>query len=298
MRTRNGPTAVMVYLMVYLVLVWGVSWPIYKAALAHTPPMLFAGIRTLAGGIVLTAAALYARRPLAWRQVWHIYLISSLFNAVLFYGLQTAGLTLLPEGLLSVLVYLEPVLVGIFAWLWLDEPLTRNKVAGLVCGFAGVAVISLGDLHGRVSAVGTGIGLATGLAWALGTVFTKRVEGRVDLWWLVAVQFLIGGGVLTAVGAATESWSQVHWVAPAFLLGMVFGTFCGVSTSWLAWFKLLHMGEASRVAAFTFLVPLIAVGVGSLVLGEQLTWRLLAGLVLIAASIFLVNRRVRPGATP
>ena len=273
----------------FLVLLWGLSWPIYKVGLQYTPPILFAGLRTLLGGLALAAIALPTYKQLQWRRTWKIYVLSSLLNVVLFFGLQTVGLSYLPAGLFSVLVYLEPVLVGLIAWKWLGERLTAVKAIGLVLGFLGVAAVSKAGLSGHTSALGVVIGIVTAVCWAIGTVYVKKVQDQVNLLWLVATQFVLGGAVMTIIGSGVERWSQIHWNG-FFILTLLYGMVFGVALSWVIWIGMVHAGEVSRVTSYTFFVPLISVAVGTVFLHEPITVFLLIGLVLIVLSIYLVNR--------
>ncbi|MGG1617279.1 DMT family transporter [Paenibacillus sp. NRS-1782] len=285
-------TAKRIMMIALLVVLWGISWPIYKVALQFTPPLLFAGLRTLLGGLLLGAILLPRWKRIRWKENWRVYAISSIFNVVLFYGLQTVGLMYVPSGLFSVLVYLQPVLVGIFAWMWLGEAMSGLKVTGLVIGFLGVAAVSVGGFSGHVAVAGVVIAIITAVSWALGTVYVKKVNQRVDSLWLVAFQCTLGGIVLTGAGTVTESWSDIVWNVP-YVSGLVFGIVLGISLSWLLYFTLVNSGDASKVASYTFLVPVISVFVSSLVLHEAITAFLLIGLVLIGLSIYLVNRRKR-----
>lgn len=280
------------FLIFVLVLLWGVSFAIYKIALRDAPPLLFAGIRTLLGGLVILVIALaQGRKPHLIRH-FPIYFISAVFNVVLFFGLQTVGLNDLPAGLFSVLIYLEPVLVGFLAWLWLKESMTWQKIVGLICGFGGVAAISVHSLTSHLSVVGVVIGIMTAIFWSIGTVYSKRAQEKIDTMWLLAIQFLIGGIIITATGSATEPWSSVHWTS-SFILATLFGGFLGIAISWMIWFRLVATGDASRVAAFTFFVPLISVLTSVLFLGERLSIWLFVGLILIVGGIYLTNRRTR-----
>ncbi|QQE79352.1 DMT family transporter [Alicyclobacillus sp. SO9] len=275
-----------------LVVIWGASFSVYKVALNYSPPLLFAGVRTFLGGVILAVFAWPQRHQIRWKQSWPVYVISALFNVVLFFGLQTVGLSYLPAGLFSVLVYLEPVLVGLFAWMWLGEIMNWWKVLGLVLGFAGVASISIDSLAGHLSLIGTVIGIFTAIAWAIGTVYSKKVQGRTQMLWLLAIQFLLGGAVLTGAGSLTESWAAITWNGP-FLFGTLYASLFGIAASWSIWFSLVHEGEASRVAAFTFFVPMISVLVATLFLHEPFTPKLVIGLVAIVLGIYLVNRKVK-----
>ncbi len=285
-------TAKRIMMIALLVVLWGISWPIYKVALEYTPPLLFAGLRTLLGGLLLGAILAPRWSRIRWKENWRVYAISGIFNVVLFYGLQTVGLMYVPSGLFSVLVYLQPVLVGIFAWMWLGEAMSKLKVIGLIIGFLGVAAVSVGGFSGHVAIAGVIIAIITAVSWALGTVYVKKVNQRVDSLWLVAFQCTLGGIVLTGAGSVTESWSDIVWNVP-YMSGLVFGTVLGISLSWLLYFTLVNSGDASKVASYTFLVPVISVFVSSMLLHESITAFLLVGLVLIGFSIYLVNRRVR-----
>jgi drug/metabolite transporter (DMT)-like permease len=279
-----------VCLIGFLVVVWGISWPIYKIALNFTPPLLFAGMRTLFGGVLLAILLISRRDQINWKENWRIYAISAIFNVILFFALQTVGLMYLPSGLFSVLVYLQPVLVGLLAWLWLGESMSLLKVIGLLIGFVGVATVSSGGFSGHIAMIGIILALLTGISWSIGTVFVKRIAHKVDSMWLTAFQFIIGGVFLTGLGTGVEKYTDIVWNG-AYLSGLLFGSILGVAASWIAYFTLVNNGDASKVASFTFLVPLIAVLTSSIFLREAFTTNLLFGLVFIIVSIYLVNRK-------
>lgn len=279
-------------LIVSLVFMWGLSWPIYKIALNDTPPLLFAGMRTLAGGVLLTLTLLPSFKKIRFRENWKIYCTSAVFNAFLFYGLQTIGLSYVPEGLFTVIVYVQPVLIGLLAWLWLGEAISAMKIIGLIIGFLGVGIISITGLSGHISPIGIVLALATAISWAIGTVYVKRVGTRVDALWLVAIQCVLGGLGMTILAGGIESWGHIVWNGP-YLVGLIYGAIFGIPLSWVVFFTLIRSGDTSKVASFTFLVPMIAVFIGTLFLHEEFSIYLFVGLVLIVGSIYLVNRKVK-----
>lgn len=272
----------------FLVLIWGISWSIYKMTLEYTPPILFAGLRSLLGGLLLAIFILPAWRKIKWRENWTRYCISALLNAVLFFGIQTVGLNYLPGGLFSVLVYFQPVLIGLFAWLWLGESMTRLKIIGLIVGFIGIIAVSTDGLTGNVSIIGVVLALSAAVSWALGTVYVKKENGNIDSMWMVALQFMIGGFVLLVIGSGFENWTDIIWNGQ-YVIGLAYGATLGIPISFVLYFKLMNSGESSKVASFTFLVPLIAVLTGTIFMNEPFTWTLLVGLILIVLSIYLVN---------
>ena len=276
--------------LISLVVIWGVSWPIYKLAVAYTPPLLFAGLRAMLGGLLLAAIIFKMRNKLNWRKYWPKYCISAFFNTILFFGLHTIGLIYLPGGLFSVLVYFQPVLLGLFAWIWLGEIMTPIKMVGLIIGFFGIVVVSVDGLIVQLSAIGVVLGLLTALFWAIGVIYVKKVSGEVDSYWMVAMQFTIGGVFLLVFGSFFEEWSAIEWNA-IFIFGLSWGATMGIPVAYVIYYKLVHSGDASKVGAFTFLVPVIAVYVSTVFLNEPITITLLIGLVMVVISICLVNYR-------
>ncbi len=123
---------------------------------------------------LLVIVALPRIHKLRLKETWPIYLVSALLNITLFYGLQTIGLNYLPAGLFSAIVFFQPVLMGVFSWLWLGESMFALKVIGLILGFAGVAVISAAGFGGHISVIGVLLALGSALSWALGTIYMKK----------------------------------------------------------------------------------------------------------------------------
>ncbi|WP_195574962.1 DMT family transporter [Paenibacillus sp. 1001270B_150601_E10] len=276
--------------LLLLVFIWGGSWPIYKMAVPYTPPLLFAGMRTVIGGLILAALIYKMRNRIKWRENWSKYCISAFLNTILFFGLQTVGLSYLPGGLFSVLVYFQPVLLGLFAWIWLGEYMSLLKIMGMIIGFIGIVVVSVDGLTVHVSTIGVVLGLLMALSWALGVVYVKKVSSEVDAFWMVSLQFIIGGVILIGTGTIVESWSAIEWNGK-YLFGLGYGSTFGIPLAYIIYYKLINAGEASKVGTFTFLVPIIAVIISTLFLDEPVTYRLVIGLLLVGVSIYIVNYR-------
>lgn len=280
-------------LLIFLILVWGINWPLSKIALAYCPPLLFAGIRTFLAGILLIAVALPKLKALRLGTLWPVYLTSAFLSIVFYYGFQTIGLQYMPSGLFSAIVFLQPVLLGVFAWMWLGEKMYGQKLAGLLLGFIGVAALSIGGFTGKLSATGVLLALASALSWALATVYMKRNALRVDMLWMTAMQIMIGGILLLGAGTVTEHWSDITWNA-AFIVNTLFIAVFVIALGWMVYFKLIQEGEAGKVGAFTFIIPLVSIGSSIVLLHEHITVNLVVGLLLIVCSILLVNTRPMP----
>jgi drug/metabolite transporter (DMT)-like permease len=274
----------------FLVIVWGSSFPVIKVGLDHAPPLLFAGVRTLLGGVCIAiAASVWERVPSFGRGMVGVMAVAAALNVVFFIGFQTLAVMYLPSGSAAVLIYLQPILTGFLAWIFLGEGLTPRKSLGLLLGFAGVVAVSSGSLSGELSPVGVSLGVLSALSWAGGTVYFKRRQDGESMLWFVAFMFLSGGLVLTLGGLAFEPWSGISWNAE-FAASLAYTSVAGIAVAWILWLRLVSAGEASRVSAYIFFVPLVSVTLGAAFLGEKLSYSLLLGAALIVAGIYLVNR--------
>jgi drug/metabolite transporter (DMT)-like permease len=116
------------------------------------------------------------------------------------------------------------------------------------------------------------------------------IFSSVDSIWLVTLQLIIGGFFMTLVGSGLKSWSSITWNIP-YVLDLLFISIFVIAMGWWAFFTLIGSGEASKVASYTFLIPLIAIIIGTIFLHEPFTLYLLIGIVFIIVSIYFVNRQ-------
>lgn len=279
-----------IFSLIALVCIWGSVWPIYKYALQFSPPVLFSGIRSIIAGLLFALILIPQWRQIKWKENWSVYVISSIFNVILFYGIQSIGLQYLPAGLYSVIVYFQPVLVVILAWPFLKEPLTRNKIIGVCLGFLGVVMVSLDGISGKVAPIGFVLALITASGWAIGTIYVKIKSNVVNGFWLVALQNVIGGLCMLFYGLGAEDIRAIEWNG-SFIVCLIYGAIFGVAIAFVLYNQLMSKGEAGKVSSFTFLVPLIAVLLGTVFLDEPFTLTLLIGMVFILVSIYLINKK-------
>src|SRR5699024_4266391 len=150
----------------------------------------------------------------------------------------------LPGGLFSVLVYVQPILLGVFAWLILGEHLSGIRVIGLILGFIGIVISSLDGVSSHLSFIGVTLALLTGIFCVYGVIFVKKYSREINAFWIVAIQNLIGGLFLLVTGSIFESWSEVVWNIP-HLFGLVYGATIGIPASYIIYYSLINQGEAS-----------------------------------------------------
>jgi drug/metabolite transporter (DMT)-like permease len=276
--------------LTFLILTWSANWSVNKTGLQFAPPLLYAAMRPLVAALFFLTFLWPQWRAIEWRKNWVIYVMIAVFNIFILIGLQQTGLQYLPSGLFSVVTYLQPVFIVLFAWLMLKETLTPRKIIGMIIGFSGVLVVSLESITGNISMIGIVLAILSGTSWAFGVVYMKKTSANVHPLWLVTIQNFIGGILLLIIALSAEDVSAIQWNWP-FLACISYSGFLAQGVATVVYFKLINTGDASKVGSFTFLIPLIAVAIGTFILGEPFNLSLLTGLILVLASIFMINRK-------
>lgn len=266
---------------------------IVKLVNAGLQPVFFAGLRSSLAVLFVWAWLVYKRRPprLHRAALGPGLLIGAVFAAE-FLCLFIA-LDLTTVGRTSVIFYSMPVWFAIMAHYGLGERITPTRAAGLTLAFLGAAwAILSGGTSGEGSLAGDLCALGGALGWA-GTAFVARrpvmrAEGpEMQLFWMV----LVSGPLLLL--AAPFFGPLIRDLEPQHLAWLVFQASVVVAGGFITWLWLMSVYPASTVASFSFLTPILAIGLGALIFDETVTWAILAAASLVAVGIVLINRPVR-----
>jgi len=289
---RHGPSSA--YAAVgATTLLWSVNYSFAKMAVLEIDPFAVALVRVLVvtplfflalarrGGLVRpTLSELRVALPLG--------LTGVLANQVFF----ITGIRRTTPAHSSLVVALLPVLVMVLASFLLGERLTRLKIAGVVVAFAGVAIISVreGWSFSREILAGDLLTLCGVCGFAYYTVAGKEVIPRLGVLRTTALVFLTGGGLmvpLTLPAALRQPWGSVSatgWLALAYVV------FVGTFLCYLLYYWALARIDSGKVAAFTYLQPVLAGTVSYLILGEAIQGRFVLGGLAILTGVYLAER--------
>jgi drug/metabolite transporter (DMT)-like permease len=243
----------------------GVVYPVTDSALKHTSPIMIATLRALVGGLILTLALplLRSRLPRA-RGLWGWAFAIGFGNTTLTQVGISVGTARAGAAVASVLLNTSPFFVALIARFALHEPITRLRATGLLIGFAGVLLIVLADpgkiAHGSRLAIGFALALLGALGWAGGGLGMRALTQRepdLDVSGHTAAQFLAGGIPLIPlailVGGATT------WSDPTLIAQIAYLIIGGQVLVYLGFNAALARWASTRVYAWTFLVPVVAV---------------------------------------
>ena len=281
--------------LVLMAVFWGGTYIAGRIATAEMAPPAAALWRYLIASVALLGVAvlLEGGLPRLSGQQWlGVTLLGAtgvaLFNLCFMYGLARVS-----ASRASLIVALNPAATLIGAALFLREPLTRNKSVGIVVALVGVSVVlGHGDPRALVTgsvSVGDILLFGCPVAWAAYALLGQRILRGLSPVAATTYAALIGTAMLAVVAAFTGdlgipgvSWRA--WAAVGFI--GVFGT------AWaFVWFYegVRAIGPA-RAAVFINLVPVAAITLGVLLLGEPLELSMLVGGALVVAGIWILNR--------
>jgi drug/metabolite transporter (DMT)-like permease len=282
-------------------LIWSSAFAISKVAMLDCPPLLLISVRCLfAGAILLGAARAFGAGERLARRDLAIYAALGVANYALYLGLGYAGMRLgVSAGLSALISSANPILTAVLAAALLAEPLSARKIAGLLLGVLGVAVIVKSRLAGGENLLGVALSIAALAALVGGTILFKRLPPRGGLMIGNGVQNLAGGLALAPFGLTLETVGDV--VPSARLLAaFLFLALMSSVVAYLLWFHLLRVAGASTASAYHFLMPPLGLFFGWLLLGERTEPLDLLGVVPVALGIWLVTHATtrQPGATP
>ncbi|HEX6322226.1 MAG TPA: EamA family transporter [Vicinamibacterales bacterium] len=277
-------------------LIWGTTYLAIKVALETIPPFAMGGLRYTTAGVVLGAALWLRGTPLPPRASWPSYAMVGFFMLGLGNGGVTFGEQYVPSGLAAVLIATSPFWMTGIESLWPGgERLRLRQIAGLIVGFSGILVLVWPDLLASftgTSSYGIGV-LALQIAcvgWAIGSSYAKRFTQARDVLAAAAMQMLFGGLWMLLFATAAGEWPRLAF-NPKTTVALVYLTVAGSIAAYTAYAYALKHLPVSTVSLYTYVNPVIAVALGTLLLGEPFGARMLVAAAIIALGILIVSVR-------
>ena len=287
--------------------VWGSTYLGIAVAIKTIPPFFLAAARFTIAGLALIAWDL-ARSPEArhWptrRQLIDSVIVGGLLLAI-GNGFVGLGEKSVPSGIAAILIGMMPVWFAILGWLYFHERPGRIVALGVVVGFLGVAALvwPAGEGANHLNPWGLLVLLIAPLGWSHGSLYGARkahlptrpfIASGIQM--VAAAVLLVGEGLLVGEAAELDPSAISLDSMLAVLYLVVFGSMLAYTTyGWL-----LRHAPLSLVSTYAYVNPVVAVGLGTLFLGETITLRtLLASGVILVAVAMIVTARGRASRSP
>lgn len=284
-------------MLLALSVLWGGSFFFNEIALAELPVVTVAFARVALAALVLVAVLhLHRERFPVDASIWLAFFAMGLVNNVLPFTLILAGQQHVASGVASILNASTPLFTVLLAHiLTSDERMAPGKLIGVIIGFVGVAAMigadAVQDLGTHV--VAQALCLAGALSYAFAGIYGRRFRTmKVTPTATAAGQLIASSLILMPVFVIVDQ----PWTLPAPGIGTI-GALIGVAVlstalAYVLYFRILATAGATNLLLVTFLIPVSAIILGTLFLGEILQTHHVLGMALIGAGLAVIDGRL------
>lgn len=279
--------------------IWGSTWLGIKLGLDGVPALLGAALRFTVAGLLFLLPIASRGIPLRLeKNHLRIILVVGISNFGFSYGLVYWSEITISSGLASVLFCVYPFFVALLAHFWMGlEKLTWKMLIGITVGFAGVVWIYADQVQGsNQSLKGMAAVLLASLGSGISLVFLKKHGRELNTLVLNFYAMLTGSVMLWLASLFLERGIPIQWSLKnvgALLYLTVFGSVIAFTI----YFYLLKHLAATQMSFVTLIYPVLALLLGSWVLGEKISHKMVVGSGLVLTGIFIANRAV-PAKSP
>jgi drug/metabolite transporter (DMT)-like permease len=302
-----------------LYLIWGSTYLGIRFAIETIPPLLMAGARFVAAGLIMYVIA-WSQGSLLRRSgcegrigksTWANWRTSLIIGACLLLA-GNGGVTIseqhIDSGLAALIVAIVPIYIVLLGWAMGMAPRPSPIVwLALVGGFVGVGILFGPALHfsseqGRHPAIGISILLVSSFIWSAGSLYSRTAKHAASPFLTAAQQMLCGGALLLLAGVVTGELPQFHpgSISISSLASFVYLVIIGAVVGYTAYIWLLRHCEPAKVATYAYVNPIVAVLLGAAFAGETLTMRTLiaAGLIIGSVALVITAQQLRGRVEP
>lgn len=278
--------------------VWGSTYLGIRIVVETMPSLLTAGARFLVAGAIMFAIGVKVEKPRIATRHWKPAFIIG--TALLLGG--NGGVVLAEEtvssGIAALMVAAIPLWLALQARLFLSERIGRRAVAGIIIGFAGIAILSWPSGDTQLDPKGAALLLFAPISWAAGSLYSKRAKQVDGPLTAMGMQMLAGGVSLMIAafirgefsGIDPQRFSTASWVALGYLIAF------GSLAAFTAYMWLLQNAPTSLVGTYAYVNPVVAIFLGWAVLSERLTAMtgVAAAVIVVGVALMVTSPGPRP----
>jgi drug/metabolite transporter (DMT)-like permease len=279
--------------LIALAVLWGGSFFFVGVALRDLPPLTILWARIVLGAILLVPVLMWSGIGLPRSvRAWVPLAGMGLLNNVVPMSLIFFGQTTISSGLASVLNATTPFFTTLVLAAAGDEPLTARRLAGVLCGVAGVAVLQAPALiDPTVASFGVLLCLAAALSYGLAALWARRRLAGVPPLVAAAGQLAASSIAMTLLAASFDRPWTLLMPTLATWLALIGLGLLSTAMAYILFFQIIARSGPANVMLVTLLVPVPAILLGHFVLGERFEAHHFAGAAIIAAALVIVDGR-------
>jgi len=308
---HHSQLTVVLAAIMMLSLLWGSSFIAIKIIVDQVQPLASFGMRFFIAGLLLIATHYiflhiiyrqsdkkdYQSNQIKNRQLWKAWLLSALFFIVGGQGILALGAQYLSSGAAALINSTIPIWVAIFMLLFLGKKPTRLSIAGITAGFIGLIILVLPTLEAEESSwIGVVLLIISSISWAMGSLFSspvRAVSAERTILLPTGMFMALGGLILLSLWVVTGT-GEISTLSTLFsttnnvLVSFLFLTLVCTAVGYAIFYWLLGSTTPSLANTFAYIVPVIAVFLGWVILGESINSQTIIATVVISAGVAMM----------
>lgn len=280
-------------LLILLSILWGGAFFFIGVAVRELPPFTIVLVRVALGAVLLLPLLkLFGGEFPKTAAGWVPFFVMGLLNNVIPFSLLVTGQTHISSGLASVLNATTPLFAVLLLAAFGDEHLIARRVFGVALGLVGVVVLRapwLDQPHGQT--IGMLLCLGAALSYGFAGLWARRKLTGVPPITSATCQLICSSVVMALLAAAVEHPWRLPMPSAATWLSLLGLAALGTSLAYIVFFQILNRSGATNVMLVTLLIPVTAILLGFLVLGEPLSGHEILGALITASALLVIDGR-------
>jgi drug/metabolite transporter (DMT)-like permease len=277
--------------------VWGTSWVASKIGIQKVPALEIASIRQFIAGVLFLSFFLIKGQRLPTRKEFGWLTLMAILLFVSANGIATLSLKTIPSGMGALISALYPLSVVIIERLFFrNTRITAVTFAGLLLGIGGIAVVFYDNAfanHSEGYTWGVILSVVAMLSWSVGTIVLARTKLKLNAYYatgwemlissfILMIMLLASGNMMPLAEIPLQSWGAITYLIIA----------SNIITFMAFIYTMKHL-EPAVASLYAYINPIIAIFVGSFLVNETITWKIIAGSLITLVGVFLVNQSLK-----
>lgn len=280
-------------LLILLSVLWGASFFFGSVALRELPPTTVVLVR-----VAMAAALLFPLFKIRGGTLptslagWMPFFVMGLLNNIIPFSLTLAGQLRISSGLASVLNATTPLFTVLLMASFGDERLIARRIVGVIIGLVGVIVLrGPGIVQSESETIGMLLCLGAAVSYGFSGLWGRRKFNGVAPLTSSTCQLICSSVAMAVIAAAVDQPWQLPMPSATTWAALIGLAALSTSLAYVVFYQVLARSGATNVMLVTLLIPVTAILLGVLVLGELLSAREIVGALVIASALLVIDGR-------
>jgi drug/metabolite transporter (DMT)-like permease len=282
-------------MLILLSILWGGTFFFVAIALREVPPLTLVLARCVVAALALAPVVfLLGGKFPSTLSGWRDFVVMSILNNIIPFTLIFYAQQVIPSGLASVFNATTPLMALLVLRFAAGEDWTSNKLAGVLIGIGGVAVLMGPDAIGsatNASVLGMVACLGATLSYGFSGLWGRRLKA-IAAPVSAASQMLTSVMLMIPIAAVTDQFWRLPMPSPHVVMAVVALGLLSTAFAYILFFRIMASAGPLNVMLVTLLIPFTSIALGAIYLGEVLSMRQVTGAIIIGLSLLVIDGRL------